>query len=170
MSVMNGSAFWAVAIHDQQGSFLAFDLKDVLDALGEEVRDYTWLIAELDCTGEAVQDLVDQVDDARLRGPGAVPVPGPQLLKLAGMIDQTLEAQLYAVAQTTVEGEDFREIIRAPLRADSPVRLMVSCIRGAAFEIITKRYRHVELLRSRFKDVREQDPAPYLVLAESKQR
>jgi len=70
---------------------------------------------------------------------------------------------MYAVIQKELPRDDLREITSAPLRTDSPVRLIVACIRGSEFEVIAKNYRHIELLRAHFRDVREQDPASYLL-------
>jgi hypothetical protein len=63
--------------------YLAFDLKDILQCLGDDVLTRTWRCTHLECTGEATREL-EEIETGR------VEVSGARLLELALRTNQVV--------------------------------------------------------------------------------
>jgi hypothetical protein len=73
-----------VEIHDKHPrGFLAFDLKEILRCLGHDALDRAWRCVNLECTGEAMEEL------EALEQSGAA-VSGERLLALAERTNQVI--------------------------------------------------------------------------------
>jgi len=146
-----------LAIHDTRNvngtDYLAFDLHDVLAALGEPVRLYTWLMSGFEGSGD--EEIEAAADESRRGGHAA---SGEEILEFSKRVVQTSKGEFVAVEPSFerpraaidrwVARRDFAssEAFIA-LRAE-PGRWVVSVKDDAL----------VEALRRRFKDVREVQP------------
>jgi hypothetical protein len=156
------ASIWVVSIHDRepQGDQLSFDTKDVLDCLGPNIRDYAWIITDLDCTAEEAESLCDAVEKSRRRGEALV-LSWEELFAACSKIKQTLEATIIGIPHkefSTKELEDMKDLSRFPRDC---AELVIRAIDSSFFEVITKKYDHVEAINGCFKDVRAEEPANY---------
>jgi len=94
---MNG-----VEIHDcHRRGYLAFDLKDILRALGQDAKERVWRVEQLECTGEATPEL-EQIEAA------STAVTGEELLALAERTNQIIEGTF--LGRLTSENRDSLRI------------------------------------------------------------
>ena len=86
---------YVVSIHDRSsGGSLAFDLRDVLAALGDKMSQWSWRVDELDALGdEEVQSFCDTVESHR---ENSVLMTTEELISLAGKIEQTIDGKFFA--------------------------------------------------------------------------
>jgi len=156
------ASIWVVSIHDRdpQGYRLSFDMKEVLGCLAASIRDYTWVMTDLDCTGENAQSLCEAVEKSRKRNE-ALLLSWNEFLSACQNFGQTLDATVIGIPQekVTAKGlEDIKDLSRFP--RDS-AELVIRVIDSSFFEVITKNYDHVEALKDCFKDVRAEEPANF---------
>jgi len=130
-------AIHVVSIHDRHpGGDLAIELRDVLDALGDEVAKHDWIATRFE--GGPLK-------------PGTR-VDGARLLSAAGGPGVVTDATLFALPP----GADCATPTRSGF-AGSPARLLVEVVEGAFLVVAAKDQKVVETLRSRFDDVRDED-------------
>ncbi len=150
---------WIVTVHDSTPEgYLSFDLRDILLCLGNRVQDHVWLVTELDATGAGVQSLCDAVEAARGRG---IPLSSADLLSAADLIEQTIDATIIGLPMKRYSGSELESIASAYL-LDSPAVMWIRAIDSSFFEVMTKDESVVHSLRSRFRDVRDEDITRYL--------
>jgi hypothetical protein len=160
-------AVWIVSIHDRdpQGR-LAFDLREVLAALGPSVEHLMWAVTAWDAIGEGDQSLDTELQEARERDLKAIWLSGKVLLSVAERITQTIDATLIA-APMDVLGASSTEELNAVLDVahlpETRAQLVIEAVDSAFFEVMTKHRKQVRALKSRFKDVRDGDPERYLL-------
>ncbi|HEY3365338.1 MAG TPA: hypothetical protein VGK74_09835 [Symbiobacteriaceae bacterium] len=143
---------WVVSIYDREApesgtGHLSFDVGDIVRALGSSARSLSWLVDLWDWQG---------------------PTGRNRLLNEVLSTDQLLA--LYPVGQPvrTVDG-DFRaapdNLAEEELESMAEFPESKACLEIKAwddsFSVVTKEYAHVEALRARFKQVRDEDPAGF---------
>jgi hypothetical protein len=143
-----------VAIHDSRSvngtDYLAFDLHDVLTALGEPVRLYTWLVSGFEGSGD--EEIEPVADESRRGGHAA---SGDELLEFSKRVVQTSKGEFVAVEPSFerpravldrwIARKDFASSEAFIALAAEPGRWVVS----------VKADGLVEALRKRFKDLRD---------------
>jgi hypothetical protein len=145
------SSVSVLSIHDSNGPLLAFDLKDILQALKPIMDRWTWYVYSLETVGD-------------VSGPacwdGTWLTTG-ELMNLASEVTQTIEGTFIAFPHEpggrNTAATDLNERAFPTSRAE----LLITAIDGGFFEVYTKDRKVTELLRRRFKDVREEDPNMY---------
>jgi hypothetical protein len=155
---------WVVTIHDKEPErqLLAFDTKEVLLCLGSSIHNFVWIIADLDCTGGEAQSLCDAVEESRRSGTALV-VSWNELIAASQKFDQTLDGTILGIPQNADIAKLSTVISDFSLFPRSPVALVIRAVDSSYFEVITKNYHHVELLKKCFRDVREEDSNSYFV-------
>jgi hypothetical protein len=156
------SSFWVVTIHDMrpQGHQLSFDTKEVLVCLGPGIHSYLWAITDLDCTGEEAQPFCDAVEKGRRSGQ-ALLISWDELFAACQKFGQTVEATIIGSPQKAYTTKVLDVVSDLSLFPKSGAELIIRAIDSSFFEVITKRYAHVESLKKCFRDVREEDPTNY---------
>jgi hypothetical protein len=150
---------WVVAIHDRtpQG-FLAFDVKDVLECLGSRIHGYSWLITELDCTGEQAERLCEAV--ARSGGAGVV-MSAEELLAASQGFVQTIDATLIGVPGGRHGPAELDGLRRVELFPETRAAIVIRVVDSSFVEVMTKDLDDVRSLKACFQDVREEDTQKY---------
>ncbi len=142
-----------VSIHDAHpGGDLAVDLRDVLEALGDAVAKSEWVATLLDCSGEKVQPLCDEVEAAR---PAGVKLDGARLLAVAEEAGVTNDAILFGYPAGSPDLAKPRHLRAEFLGSDA--QLLVESVEGAFFVVAAKEKKLIERVRERFEDVRDED-------------
>jgi hypothetical protein len=140
------------SIRDRNGGLLAFDLRDILKALAPLLDRWTWHVGDLEI-----------VSDGPMTEPDGEWLSSRELTDFANAIVQTIDGTFiaYPKEQGTRSAPvgDLDEIkIAFPTNS---AELMILAIDSNHFEVYAKDPRVTELLRRRFKDVREEDPKVY---------
>jgi hypothetical protein len=156
---LSNSAVWVVSIHDAatQG-YLSVDVKDILGCLGSSIEDYSWVITELDCTGEEAQSLCDAVESRRGRG---LVLSADELLAAAQKFKQTIDAKILGIPKRAYSQQELDLISDLWSFPQTQAQLAILAVDSSFFEVFTKDYNQVRLLRKCFKDVREEDSQNY---------
>lgn len=81
---MRGIEIW---VHSQTDNALAFDLADILRAIGPQAEQSIWKIEGLECFGDAAEFLHDISDNGRVIG-------GKKLIRLADQVYQTIDGHI----------------------------------------------------------------------------
>jgi len=147
---------WAVRIHDPSPrGYKPADLHDVLAALGATIAGCKWVIQDLECAGDAAElaVLVEHNREA-----GGVVLTTKDLLGWCSRMGQVIDAILLAfnsdvdadLRQLAMRGEDF---------AGSGAVLKVLAADNSVLVVAGTDVRMRYLLRCRFKDVSDCDPA-----------
>jgi hypothetical protein len=155
------SSVWIVTVHDlaPQG-YLAFDLRDILCCLGPVLYSYSWLITELDCTGAETEPFAQAV--ARNREQGLV-LSAEEFWSAAQKIQQTIDATAIGIpkkAYSSQELNGLRDIWRFP---ETQAQLVIRAVDSSYFEIMTKDYHTVHLMKQCFKDVQDEEANKYFL-------
>jgi hypothetical protein len=138
------------SIHDRHGGLLAFDLKDILEALEPLLDGWTWHVGNL-----------ETVSNAPIAEPEGQWLSSRELTDFANAIAQTIDGTFIAYPKEqgtrgVSEVGDLDELeIAFPT---SLAELMIVAVDSSYFEVYAKDPKVTELLRRRFKDVREKDP------------
>src|SRR5207302_4007342 len=98
-----------LSIHDHKQSVLAFDLKEVLQALNARFARCVWIIRNLDCFGgEACEETCRAVENS---GGAGVWMSWEELVQLAAQIQQTIDGEFLAfssdIERATITDEDL---------------------------------------------------------------
>ena len=153
---------WILSIHDQSpDGFLSFDLKDILLCLGPSIRDYSWLITELDCVGEDTEGICETVEKNKKKG---LNISAEGLIEVSQRIRQTIDATIIGT-RTKEDLESlrngFRDLEHFP---QDRTEVIIRAIDSSFFEVITKNPEHVHRLEECFKNIREENPKNYFPL------
>jgi len=156
---MPKSAVQVFSIHDHQESLLAFDLKDVLQALNGQFALAAWCITVLECVGgERCEEACQAVEKSEGAG---VWLSWDELVKLANQIDQTIEGEFLAfpreIEKASVTGQDL-DLGHFPT---SKAELAILAVDSSYFEVYAKNPEVLAALRHCFRDVRLEDPSPF---------
>jgi hypothetical protein len=144
-------ALHVVSIHDRHpGGDLAIELRDVLDAIGDDVAKHDWIATRLECVGAPVQRDCEAVRAAGLKG---VRLASARLLEIAEQAGPAQDATLFAVPPSSPPKARYP---RSGF-AESDATILVEAVEGSFFVVAAKDDRVVERLRARFDDVRDED-------------
>jgi hypothetical protein len=156
---LENATVWVVSIHDMapQG-YLSFDVKDILHCLGPGIHDYSWVITELDCTGKEAQPLCDAVE--RSRGQGLM-ISADELLPASHKFFQTIDATLIGVPKKVYNSQELKGTCDIGSFPEAPAQVVIRAVDSSYFEVITKNYNHVQLVKKCFQDVRDEDIQEY---------
>jgi len=156
---MQETAVLVLSIHDHQNSVLAFDLKEVLQALGKYSEKWTWCITRLECIGREDSETMCQAVETA--GASGIWASWQELVKLADKIDQTIEGELLAFPADI----DKRTIAAADLDLGvfptSKAELAIVVVDSSYFEIYAKDPGIAATIRGHFQEVYVQDPSKY---------
>lgn len=142
------------SIHDRNGGLLAFDLKDILEALEPLLHRWTWHVGNMETVSNAVP----------IAEPEGQWLSSRELTDFANAIAQTIDGTFIAYPKEhgtrgVSEVGDLDELeIAFPT---SLAELMIVAVDSSYFEVYAKDPKVTELLRRRFTDVREKDPNVY---------
>ncbi|MCE9579651.1 MAG: hypothetical protein K8W52_41415 [Deltaproteobacteria bacterium] len=137
---------------------LAFDLKDVLAALGKDVTGLRFAVRALDATGPGADDAAAQVRAAGTRG---LSLTFDELQALAARVDQSIDAEVVAYpAGTDLETLSPSDLNLAKFPSNRMV-LAILAVDSSVFEVYAKDATIEKDLAARFRDVRREDPTPY---------
>lgn len=155
------SHVWALEIHDlDDRNVLALDLPGVLDALGNRAAALDWITTDYHpvTEEETVEAFADVVYEAQSETPrSGVRLPGRELRAIAEKSLQTIDGQFVGVpSDTTTPTHDLVDLRRYP---DSDASLVIKAVDSSFWVVITKSQSDVQLIRERFRDVRETDRA-----------
>ncbi len=140
-------SFQLVSVHDRgEGGALAVDLRQVLDAIGDEARRCTWVVTVLEGEGRTVHEAA--------RRALAAPVPGDAMLTLADDVSEMLQS---VVAIGWPPGTTARALPRSQLVA-SRAALLVECEGGAFYVVGAKDAKIIDKVKAAFEDVRDESP------------
>jgi hypothetical protein len=156
---MEQTAVQVVSIHDRQGSILAVDLKQVLQALQPHLGHWTWCVTVLDCLGgDYSQAVCKAVEDA---GPSGVWLSSQELSRLAEDIRQTIEGEWIALPSSLHREAITAEDLDLGFFPTSRAELALVVVDSSFVEVYAKDPEVITSLRRHFRDVRAQDPALY---------
>ncbi len=156
----DGAPTWIVSVHDVTPyGYLAFDVAEMLDALGPSVDDYIWEVTNLDCTGGEMASLCGAVEDAK--GRGGVRLSTFELRQAARDFGQTVDGTFIAIPRGQYSDEDLRAMLDLARFPETQAQVVVQAVDSTMFEVLTKDYDHVRLLKEKFIDVRDEEPVRY---------
>jgi hypothetical protein len=142
------SSVWVLAIHDRaQQGFLAFDTHDILECLFPTIESCQWIAFDLDFTDEP------HVAEGELLSTGA-------LLERLKKTVQTVEGKFLAYNERPDPAKARWDYAHFP---ESHTVLGVVAVDSSYFEVYTKNIDHIRLLKARFLDVREENPAQFFL-------
>ncbi len=152
---------WILSIHDRSpDGFLSFDLKDILLCLGPSIRDYSWLITELDCIGEDAERIGESVE----KNKKGLNISADDLVEVSQRIHQTIDATIIG----TRRKEDLDSLRNGFTGLEhfpqDKTEVIIRAIDSSFFEVITKNQEHVRRLEKCFKNIREENPKNYFPL------
>jgi hypothetical protein len=156
------SNLWAIEIHDlDERHVLAFDLTEVLGALGNRAMALDWVVTDYDPNhrGDAyVAAFAEAVYEAQTGSPrSGVRVTSAELRALAGRVLQTIEGQFIGVSPDTAV--TVPELVDLRTFHISDAALVIKAVDSSFWIVITESSDDVEGIRQRFQDVRETDRA-----------
>jgi hypothetical protein len=152
---------WILSIHDRSpDGVLSFDLKDILRCLGPSIHNYSWLITELDCTGEDTERICESVEKSSNKG---LAISADDLLQVSQRILQTIDATIIGMRKKEPNSlnNGFTDLEHFP---HDDTELIIRAIDSSFFEVITKDEEHVQRLEKCFKNTRKEDPQNYFPL------
>ena len=91
---------------DSSGRFLAFDLKDILRAIGPCANLLRWRLIHIECVGERADEFHNLSDSGEL-------VSGRRLIELSSQITQTIDGEVWGYRGEVKERDKPWLIIRA---------------------------------------------------------
>lgn len=147
-----------VSMDGQAHQVLAFDLRDVLEALGAEVDALNWRITNLDCHGGESESFCRRLDEAPVPG---LWLSGAELRAFAENVDQVVDGTFVGFCKETDTQSLDPEDLEATAFPQSPSRLVIRAVDSSWFEIYTKDFQTVQLIRNRFRDVSVENPTDF---------
>ena len=158
---VTGSNVWAVEIHDlDKRNVLAFDVSDVLDALGPRAAALDWIVTDYDpnAEDEEVAAFAQAVYDAQTGTPrSGIRVTSAELRALGESVLQTIDGQFIGVSRNTAAS--VPELVELQAFATSDAALVIKAVDSSLWVVITKSPDDIAAIRQRFRDVRETDRA-----------
>jgi hypothetical protein len=149
----------AVEIHDlDERNVLAFDLQELLDALGERALALDWIVTDYDpvTEDEEVSAFADAVYKAQTAAPRTgVRLTSSELSALADKTLQTIDGQFIGIPPDTPT--PAHELIDLRTFPTSDAALVIKAVDSSFWVVVTKSDGDVALIRERFRDVREGD-------------
>ena len=137
-----------VSIHDMDPrGFLSFDLLQILEAIEESVREYAWVVSEIECTGQPV--------------PIETVLSFVQLVEHAARAQQIIDGTIVGCPASYLAAADLEWITRIADFPRTQARVAILAVDSSYFDVIAKDLRIIELIRQSFRDVRVQDPRNY---------
>ncbi len=135
------------SIHDRNGGLLAFDLKDILEALKPLLHRWTWHVGNLETVSNAVP----------ITEPEGKWLSSRELTAFANAIAQTIDGTFIAYPKEhRTRGASVGDLDELEIAfPTSLAELMIVATDSSYFEVYAKDPKVTELLRRRFKDVRE---------------
>jgi hypothetical protein len=150
---MNNSSapIWIVSIHDKDPrGVLSFDLLQILRAIEQAVREYSWIIIDIDCTGEPP--------------PTQTVLSFKQLVDYAQRVGQTIDGEVVGVPSSDLVEVDLEKITRISEFPQSRARVAILAVDSSYFDVIAKDLVVITLIQQTFRDVRAVDPRDYFGL------
>jgi hypothetical protein len=150
----------AVEIHDlDERNVLAFDLTELLDALGPSATELDWIVTDyhpVTDEDEAVEAFADSVYHAQRGDPrSGVRITGRELRELGNRSLQTIDGQFIGIpADSETDPVDVVDLGTFP---SSDAALVVKAVDSSFWIVITKSDHDVNAIRERFRDVRHAD-------------
>lgn len=140
---------------------LAFDLKDVLDAIGQEVDALTWRVHDLDCWNgqETAFRRLQEVAAHDLR------IDGHELRAIARNIAQVNDGTFVGFEKGTPQDSIRPQDLDTRTFPDSRAKLIICAFDSSWFEVFAKDVSVEQQLRRRFADVSLGDPKDYFTLS-----
>ena len=155
---------WAVEIHDlHERNVLAFDLPELLDALGPRAAILDWIVTDYDPNpgfegDEEIAGFADAVYAAQTSTPRTgVRLTGAELRALGEKVLQTIDGQFIGVSRDTAAS--VSELVDLRTLPPSDAALVIKAVDSSFWIVITKSPDDVAAIRERFRDVREADRA-----------
>ncbi len=151
---------YVLSIHDARsdGRSMAFDLRDVLCALGDIPKDYRFVLKELDATGPRADEIAERLASA---APLGLLVSADELVEIAAGLDQTIDAEIVGYPKTidpsALTASD-RDLAAFPTNC---MALAILAIDSSYFEVYTKNVDIIEALERTFRSTRREDPESY---------
>jgi hypothetical protein len=152
MTTTNGSnpIIKIVSIHDlDQRGVLSFDLVHVLLAIEGAVREYEWIVSDIECIGEPI--------------PAGIVLSFCQLVDYARGVQQTINGSICGFPNRNRVPLDLESIARIMDFPRSPARIAILAVDSTFFEVLSKDLIIIDELRKAFGDVRDQDPRNYFL-------
>lgn len=150
----------AVEIHDlDERNVLAFDLVELLDALGPSTSELDWIVTDYHPVteeDEEIEAFADAVYDAQTGNPrSGVRVTGRELRELGGRSLQTIDGQFIGIPRDS--DRDPAQVVDLRTFPTSDARLVIKAVDSSFWIVITKSDKDISAIRECFKDVREAD-------------
>jgi hypothetical protein len=141
-------SIWVVSIHDKVEGFLTFDVADILDALKPSLDSLTWVVNLWEFEGGD-----DVLPDTGIQG--AV-MKTAELRAIFHSVVQTMYGEFVGVRPSDLDAEyrGGRPDLRA--FATRRVRVGILALDCSYFVVWTRDPNHVDALKRRFQDVREE--------------
>jgi hypothetical protein len=156
---MNHDQIWVVTIHDKaKAGYLAFDMKDVLDALWPSIRTYWWYVLDLDCTGTDCDAVQEQLLTFQTTGR---PVSSDVLRASFSRVEQTIDATIVGAAHESAPAPQPSDVFDLDRFSMSEMEIVIRAVDSTLFEVMTRVHAHVELLGARFTEVHQEDLENY---------
>jgi hypothetical protein len=158
-----GPDVWAVEIHGlHERGGLAFDLSDLLEALGPRAAGLDWIVTDYDPNvgtrgdDQEIATFADAVHAAQTGRPrSGVRVSGAELRARGDKVRQTIDGQFIGVPPNTTAS--LPELVDLRAFPTSDAALVIKAVDSLFWIVITKSPDDVAAIRKRFRDVREAD-------------
>ena len=141
---------YVVSVHDRstKGNYLAFDLREVLAALGNDVLHWRWWVTGLDALGD--QELQSFCNAVESQGRNGVWLAAEELLLLAKKIDQTIDGEFFAFTKEVVPSELTSEDLNWGRFPENKMQLGILAVDSSYFEVFAKHEWVMTAVRSAF--------------------
>lgn len=155
-----------IADRDESGRFLAFDLLDVLEALGPAAAEDDWIVLDFDPIGsEQAHQIADDVEHKALeREQVGVVLSGDAFSRLARSVNQTIDGTFVGVPPGKRDGAQLARLADLSQFDRNGARRVIKAIDSSYWVVVTKTAAELEAVRRAFRDVREGDAAAELGL------
>ena len=143
-----------VSVHDVDPvGILAFDLRQILEALEESVRGYSWVAEWFDSTGECIST--------------GIVLSFDQLIHHARRVGQTIDCTIFGCPSDDLTAADLESITEILDFPKTKARVVILAVDGCYFELIAKDMPIIDQIRQAFRDVRDRDTSGYFTLESS---
>jgi len=144
----NNWGVWILSVHDKTPEgHLAFDLLDIIKCLTSTIESYRWVAFDLDFLGDMFFAEGECLSTS-------------ELIDRSTKVEQVIDDTFLAYSHTPIAGSVRSDWSHFP---GSSAVLAVVAIDSSFFDVYTKNVDHMRLLKSRFADVREEDPDRYFL-------
>jgi hypothetical protein len=161
VSATPGSPVYVLSIHVHAPNHtLSFDVKDILDALGERAMRWQWCVfydLEAYGLGEKLASILDTTESIRS---GGIWLSASEFVQLAREIHQTVDGEFQAFLSEISALDIPVEELDAPF-PKSRGQLSIRAVDSTWFEVYAKHREDVERIQAHFSEVRIEDPSQY---------